>query len=54
MAAPEPQTLSQDVRPDAGDQCPACAHRRSDHDALGTRFCAATIVAGLTRGCICR
>lgn len=42
-----------DARPDGDDQCPACAHARSDHDALGTRFCAATITSRLARGCIC-
>lgn len=35
------------------DGCDACAHPRSAHDALGTRFCAATTATALTRGCIC-
>lgn len=31
----------------------ACGHRIEDHDAVGRRYCAATINAVLPRGCIC-
>ena len=33
--------------------CAACPHPWSDHDDLGARFCAATAVSHLTRGCVC-
>jgi hypothetical protein len=39
---------------ESGEACPTCGHPLRDHDALGTRFCAATATAGLSRGCICR
>ena len=31
-----------------------CSHPFSEHDAIASRYCAATMSAGLTRGCICR
>lgn len=34
--------------------CEACQHPVDAHDALGLRFCAATVAAELSRGCICR
>lgn len=34
--------------------CEACQHPVDAHDALGLRFCAATVAAELPRGCICR
>lgn len=33
--------------------CAACPHGREAHDRIGTRFCSATIAAGLDRGCVC-
>jgi hypothetical protein len=33
--------------------CRACPHATDAHDALGTRFCAATTAGGQDRGCIC-
>ena len=33
--------------------CRACPHATDAHDALGTRFCAATTAGGHHRGCIC-
>ena len=33
--------------------CPACPHPLVTHDAIGTRFCRATIARALPRGCIC-
>lgn len=38
---------------DADDACLACAHPRSAHDVISTRFCAATVAAALARGCVC-
>ena len=34
------------------DLC-ACGHRLDAHDAISARFCAATIVNNLLRGCVC-
>jgi hypothetical protein len=33
--------------------CPACPHPLVTHDAIGTRFCRATIARALSRGCTC-
>ncbi|WP_142104327.1 RGCVC family protein [Pseudonocardia cypriaca] len=42
-SAPEVDTVS----------CAACPHDRDAHDAIGTRFCAATIAGAVPRGCAC-
>ena len=34
--------------------CDVCAHPAAAHDAIGQRFCDATVRGALTRGCICR
>ncbi|MBP2365295.1 RGCVC family protein [Pseudonocardia parietis] len=34
--------------------CPVCPHPMADHDAIGTRFCAAKIAGGSADGCACR
>ncbi len=34
--------------------CDACRHDLDGHDAIGRRFCSATVAGALTRGCICR
>jgi hypothetical protein len=34
--------------------CDVCPHAMSDHDAIGLRFCRATLNGAITRGCICR
>ncbi|MFD1521211.1 RGCVC family protein [Pseudonocardia yunnanensis] len=35
--------------------CPVCPHPRDAHDAIGTRYCTATIASGAAgRGCVCR
>ena len=41
------------AEPAAADGCPACPHPLSDHSALDTRFCAATVSMSRDRGCIC-
>ncbi|HVV08339.1 RGCVC family protein [Amycolatopsis sp.] len=33
--------------------CPACPHATASHDAIATRFCAATASGVLHRGCVC-
>ncbi len=35
------------------DSCGSCPHPLTEHDALGTRFCAASATSSLSRGCIC-
>ena len=34
--------------------CSVCPHPWADHDALGVRFCTATMGSANSRGCICR
>jgi hypothetical protein len=38
----------------AAPGCVACPHLRADHDAIGLRYCQATVSSALTRGCVCR
>jgi hypothetical protein len=33
--------------------CEACDHAMDGHDAIGRRYCRATMGGALTRGCIC-
>jgi hypothetical protein len=33
--------------------CDACPHPVSGHDAIGLRFCRATLDSALARGCVC-
>jgi hypothetical protein len=39
-------------RPDVV-KCPVCPHPTAAHDAIGARFCRATIAKALARGCVC-
>lgn len=41
-----------DRRPDASEVC-ACQHLKQEHDAVASRFCDATLAAGLRRECVC-
>ena len=50
---PEIDDEATDLRPENEEKCSACAHPRDAHDAIGTRFCRATIAGGLARGCAC-
>jgi hypothetical protein len=34
--------------------CDVCLHPMSDHDAIGLRFCRATLAGAIPRGCVCR
>lgn len=52
MPISEPLTAGLD-RPDAARTCDVCPHPWHDHDGLGVRYCTATAVSALTRGCIC-
>jgi hypothetical protein len=40
--------------PSLSAQCPACPHLISEHDAIATRFCAATLSLASSRACVCR
>ncbi|MDQ1748770.1 MAG: hypothetical protein QOD07_3033 [Frankiaceae bacterium] len=37
----------------AADQC-GCGHLDNAHDEIAARYCAATQLGALTRGCICQ
>ncbi len=63
MPAPASTTERSDQRPQpldaarpsaAAPGCVACPHPVADHDAIGLRFCRATLDSALARGCICR
>jgi hypothetical protein len=61
MALPAPTSSTgtlADVRTDAptlnDPVCDVCAHPVSGHDAIGLRFCDATLNGAISRGCICR
>jgi len=34
--------------------CDVCPHPVVDHDAIGLRFCRATMASDIARGCVCR
>ncbi len=34
--------------------CGACAHPEAAHDAVGQRWCRATVASALDRSCVCR
>jgi hypothetical protein len=60
MTAPTLPTLA-DTAPDlsgpgtaAEPACDVCPHPAAAHDAIGLRFCRATLAGALTRGCSCR
>ncbi|MEU4674599.1 RGCVC family protein [Amycolatopsis sp. NPDC023774] len=36
-----------------GGACPVCPHETNGHDAIASRFCAATSAGELHRGCAC-
>ena len=38
----------------ADEACSVCAHPVRTHDAIGTRFCAATMAGAHFRGCVCQ
>ncbi|MEU4804243.1 RGCVC family protein [Actinosynnema sp. NPDC023587] len=54
MTAIIPNDVKIDTEAGGEDRCTACPHPLSSHDALGERFCAATVSSALDRACICR
>lgn len=53
VTGPVAQVALEDTAIDPG-QCTVCPHAWSGHDALGVRYCSATMASARTRGCICR
>lgn len=43
-----------DTEAKVDETCSVCAHPVRVHDAIGTRFCAATVAGAFTRGCVCQ
>jgi hypothetical protein len=53
-ASTEGRHAGQDVKPGTDKTlCMACDHPAAAHDAIGRRYCNATVERALTRGCIC-
>ncbi|SEO48525.1 RGCVC family protein [Trujillonella endophytica] len=50
LTAPAPTVPA----PSAGPACGACPHPLAAHDAVGLRYCRATAISELDRGCVCR
>jgi hypothetical protein len=42
-----------ETRPARHAACDVCPHSVDSHDAIGRRFCQATLDRALTRGCAC-
>jgi hypothetical protein len=40
--------------PQTEELCSVCAHPQSGHDAIASRFCAATLSMAIARNCICK
>lgn len=53
MPTSKPLTSALDVHADAAPLCDVCPHPWQDHDPIGVRYCTATTVSALPRGCIC-
>ncbi|MFI6096426.1 RGCVC family protein [Lentzea sp. NPDC051213] len=54
MSTSESLTADLADTPDTTGSCDVCPHPRDEHDPLGVRYCNATAVSALPRGCICR
>ena len=52
-AAPTTSVALADATGEADPRCAACQHFWTTHDDIAARFCAATMVSGTTRGCVC-
>jgi hypothetical protein len=49
-----PRPLTHDAFGEDLEACATCEHTVSHHDAIALRYCKATLVSELTRGCICK
>jgi hypothetical protein len=54
VATPERPAAGAAPSPAAEPGCAACPHPMDAHDAVGRRFCQATVASALDRGCVCR
>ena len=46
--------LDADAEALGGQACAVCPHSQARHDAISARYCSATGVGAIARGCICR
>jgi hypothetical protein len=55
VTAPSPTSTDRtaDTTAETDKHCGACQHPLAAHDGISTRFCAASIVSGANRGCVC-
>ncbi|OLF18025.1 RGCVC family protein [Actinophytocola xanthii] len=53
MATPNTTSADFVVGTEGNKRCAACQHSWAEHDGISARFCAATIVSGSDRGCVC-
>ena len=51
--SPAPAGMVAVAAPGPGAGCAACPHLLADHDAIGSRFCQATVDGDISRGCVC-
>ncbi|WP_081788688.1 RGCVC family protein [Candidatus Blastococcus massiliensis] len=52
VATPRPAVRTTPA-PTPAARCGACPHPVADHDAIGLRYCRATVTSALDRGCVC-
>lgn len=56
--APEPTATKNETETETeitvDETCSVCGHPMRAHDAIGSRFCAATMAGALTRNCVCQ
>lgn len=45
--------LQPDIAVDTSASCPVCPHPQHTHDAISSRYCAATAAGNRERGCVC-
>jgi hypothetical protein len=54
VTVPNPTSTDLPAHTREGDKrCAACPHQWAEHDGISARYCAATIVSGSGRGCVC-
>jgi hypothetical protein len=54
QALPTSADIAEVVQTQDVTYCASCPHPKDAHDATALRYCAATLNAVLSRGCICR
>jgi hypothetical protein len=48
-----PVAVVQLTPPESWPEACTCGHLHAEHDAIAARYCAATILGSLDRGCVC-